>query len=80
MENYSSSLQLGWPEVGRRLVGREGQEGGSPKPSSEWRMTKALCAWILCRGGQRLRAGERAFGFGEGSWLEARSQGGSKER
>lgn len=26
MENYSSSLQLGWPEVGRRLVGREGQE------------------------------------------------------
>lgn len=58
MENYSSGLQLGWPEVGRRLVGREGQEEGSPKPSPEWRMTKTLCAWILCRGGQRLRAGE----------------------
>lgn len=26
MENYRSSLQLGWPEVGGRLVGREGQE------------------------------------------------------
>lgn len=65
-------LQLGWPKVGRRLVGREGQED----PQSQLRvgMTKALCAWILCEGGQRGRAGGRAFGFGEGNWLEARPQ------
>lgn len=77
MENYCSSLQLGWPEVGRRLVGREGQED-PPKPSSEWGLTKALCAWILGGVGQRLRAGNQAFGFGEGSWLEARSPDGNK--
>ena len=65
MENYRSSLQLGWPKVGRRLVGREGQED----PQSQLRvgMTKALCAWILCGGGQRYRAGGPAFGSGEGN-------------
>lgn len=78
MENYSSSLQLGWPEVGRRLVGREGQE--YPQSPAQRRMTKALCAWVLCGGGQRLRTEERALGFEEGCWLEMRSQGGSKER
>lgn len=35
MENYHSSLQLGWPEVCRRLVGREGQEDPQSQTQSE---------------------------------------------
>lgn len=51
MENYCSSLQLGWPEVGGQRAGGEGRSGGAPKPSSKWGVTKGLCARGFCSEG-----------------------------
>lgn len=42
--------------------------------SAEWGMTKALCAGTRGGGGQWLRAGAWALGFGGESWVEARPQ------
>lgn len=81
VENYHSSLQLGWPEVGRRLVGREGREGTQSQAQSGDDKSP-LCLGSPGAEGTRdaCRAGMQAFHFGEGNWLEARPREGRRER
>lgn len=55
MEKYHSSLQLGWPEVSRRLG--EGRVRKIPKAKLRVGDDKSPLYWILGGGGQRLRTG-----------------------
>lgn len=56
MEKYHSSLQLGWPEVSRRLG--EGRVRKIPKAKLRVGDDKSPLYWILGGGGYRLRTGD----------------------
>lgn len=77
MENYHSSLQLGWPEVGKRL--REGK--GRRIPKAKHRVGDDKSPLCLDSGWRGPDAQDRVLGI----WfrrrkLEAKPQGGRRER
>ncbi|KAL4686762.1 hypothetical protein H8959_018890 [Pygathrix nigripes] len=79
MEKYRSSLQLGWPEVaaGGWPGGRVGR---SPRARLRVGDDKSPLCLDSVQGGPDTLGRAMGIGFGEGSWLEARTQEGRGRR